>query len=533
MTIFWKLVGTTHCALAIALALPSVARAQQWIVLGDDVARSFSQSLAEDTTLGPDPVAGFAVIDSARGRTVARVDHSLESRLHEVVHIDYHRCGGYTLHLNEEAARNELNNPNYDPAFLGRQGVAPGTIDQQEHVMPALGLVDPAAIVETIEWMQAIGSRYYQSVAGQTAAETLKAKWEAYAPGRTDFSVALYGHAWTQNSVIATITGTDAPNEIVVIGGHLDSINPGNTADAPGADDDASGIASVSEALRVVLASGFKPRRTLQFMAYAAEEVGLRGSRAIAADYAADPGRTVVAALQMDMTGFAGSPNDLYFITDYVSSDLTDFLEDLIAEYNGPGPHAISYGETACGYACSDHVAWTGEGVPAAFPFEARFQDYNSAIHTSGDRLAVIDGTGAKQAKFAKLGVEFAMEVAKSGDTAPEGSASATLGFVWGNDPTAASYTPSPVYAYNAAGGPISVTRSGVGRYRVTFTGMGGNGQAGGNVLISGYGGGPQHCKAQSWASSGADFVVAVRCFDAGGAPADGRYTVLVTWPPG
>ena len=123
-----------------------------------------------------------------------------------------------------------------------------------------------------------------------------------------------------------------------MVGAHLDSINPGNIADAPGADDDASGVAAVSEVLRAVLASGFTPKRTLQFMAYAAEEVGLRGSTEIAEDYAADPSRKVVAALQMDMTGFAGSPQDMYFITDYVSADLTEFLKDLIGDLQRPRP---------------------------------------------------------------------------------------------------------------------------------------------------------------------------------------------------
>ena len=52
--------------------------------------------------------------------------------------------------------------------------------------------------------------------------------------------------------------------------------------DAPGADDDASGIATLTEVIRVALANGWKPKRTVKFMGYAAEEVGLRGSNAIA-----------------------------------------------------------------------------------------------------------------------------------------------------------------------------------------------------------------------------------------------------------
>jgi leucyl aminopeptidase len=512
------------------LALPSGAQGQQWIVLGDEVAEGFARSLAQDQSIDPEQAAGFTVTASNAGRVIAQIDPSLETRLHEVVHIDYHRCGGYTIHPTEEAARAELENPNYDPEFLARRGIAP-QIDQQSHVGPAIALVDPAKIVHTIEWMQGIGTRYYQSAAGQTAAETLKAQWDAYAADRADFSVALYDHTWNQDSVVATITGSGLPQEIVVIGAHLDSINPSNTANAPGADDDASGVAVISEALRVMLASGFRPRRTVQFIAYAAEEVGLRGSRAIASAYGADPTKNVVAALQMDMTGFAGSANDLYFVTDYVSEDVNTFLKDLIVEYNSSGPHAITYGETACGYACSDHAAWTGEGVPAAFPFEARFEDYNTEIHTSGDLLSAIDDSGDKQAKFAKLSIEFAMEVAKSA-SAPPDRANGPIGFVWANNPTAASYDPSPTYAYNGAGGAISVARTGAGVYRLKFAGLGGNGRAGGSVQVTSYGAGAHRCKVRSWGSSGIDFVVSVRCYDPGGELTDGQYTALVIWPP-
>jgi leucyl aminopeptidase len=225
--------------------------------------------------------------------------------------------------------------------------------------------------------------------------------------------VRLQRHNFRQNSVIATLRGTEIPDEIVVIGGHLDSINSFNADAAPGADDDASGVAAVSETLRVILASDFRPKRTLQFMAYAGEEVGLLGSEDIAKSYS-DQGVRMIAALQLDMTGFAGSPEDMYFVTDYVSADLTAFLKDLIHEYNASEPHHISYGETRCGYACSDHGSWTKNGFRSAFPFESRFEDYNKNIHSENDLLAHIDITGERQAKFSKLGIEFMMELGKN-----------------------------------------------------------------------------------------------------------------------
>ena len=69
------------------------------------------------------------------------------------------------------------------------------------------------------------------------------------------------------------------------------------------------------EVIRVLTAVGFKPDRTLQFMSYAAEEVGLRGSHEIASSYRRE-GKNVVGALQLDMTNYQGSEEDVVLITD-------------------------------------------------------------------------------------------------------------------------------------------------------------------------------------------------------------------------
>src|SRR5215213_594327 len=101
-------------------------------------------------------------------------------------------------------------------------------------------------------------------------------------------------------------------------------------------------------------------------------------------------------------------------------------------------------------------------------------------------------------------------------------------GYVWADNPASASYTPSTMYSFNSSGGAINVTRSGDGAYAVRFGGIGGSGAAGGNVLVTAYGGGSETCKVVNWNSGGADFIVNVRCFTAVGSPADTRYTARV-----
>ena len=76
-------------------------------------------------------------------------------------------------------------------------------------------------------------------------------------------------------NVIAEIPGTDLASEIVLIGAHLDSWNPGT-----GAQDNGTGVATVLEAARAIKALGQPPRRTLRFVLFGGEEEGLLGSTA-------------------------------------------------------------------------------------------------------------------------------------------------------------------------------------------------------------------------------------------------------------
>ena len=73
-------------------------------------------------------------------------------------------------------------------------------------------------------------------------------------------------------NVIGEIVGTEKPDEIILVSGHLDSWDLGT-----GAVDDGAGIGVSAGAAQVIIESGFKPKRTLRVVAFGAEEVGLLG----------------------------------------------------------------------------------------------------------------------------------------------------------------------------------------------------------------------------------------------------------------
>lgn len=95
-------------------------------------------------------------------------------------------------------------------------------------------------------------------------------------------------------NVVADLPGREKPEEIVLLGGHLDSWDVGQ-----GAQDDGVGCLNVWEAVRLIKQLGLQPRRTLRVVLFTNEENGLRGGLAYAKDHAAELPRHV-AMLESD-----------------------------------------------------------------------------------------------------------------------------------------------------------------------------------------------------------------------------------------
>jgi leucyl aminopeptidase len=342
---------------------------------------------------------------------VLRAEEDDLPRLSLAAHDALHRCGGFMVHASREEARQSVAAA---AAHLRGQGLhAQATVpdyrlNDKAKVKPLLPQLKDSEITATITRLASYANRYYRNAVGARASDELADAWRALAAGRSDVTVSQFTHSFVQKSVILEIRGTVAPDEIVVIGGHLDSITPQAMArpggKAPGADDDASGIATLQEVMRVLLQSGYQPERTLQFIGYAGEEAGLLGSKAIARDYATQ-GKNVVGALQLDMTGYQGSSSDITLISDYTNAAQDDFVAALAAGYLPE----LSVTRDVCGYACSDHASWTANGYAASFPFEAAFGEDNPHIHTSKDKLGLLNPAHAL--KFARLALAYAVEL--------------------------------------------------------------------------------------------------------------------------
>ncbi|CAE6418040.1 unnamed protein product, partial [Rhizoctonia solani] len=167
------------------------------------------------------------------------------------------------------------------------------------------------------------------------------------------------------------------------------------------------GAVNLIEVFRVLVASGFKPTKNVEFHWYSGEEAGLLGSNAIATNYKS-AGKSIYAMLQLDMTGYVkpGTTGAITLVTDNTDSGLTSYVASLATAYS-----SIKTATTTCGYGCSDHSSWTRQGYPAAFPFESTYANHNSAIHGSGDTTSVSGFSWTHSLEFAKVALAFAYEL--------------------------------------------------------------------------------------------------------------------------
>lgn len=348
------------------------------------------------------------------GISVLRVSDADVLKLSELMHDEFHRCGGFIVHESEQEAMSVLK----DSAARTQAkslGLFNYTITEGERVQNLLTKVNEFSIRDMILKLSSFKNRYYKAQTGVDSQAFVKSTWEKLAGSRSDVTVEYFQHKkWPQPSVVMTLEGSSAANEIVVVGGHADSIAGffgRERARAPGADDNASGIATITEVIRTLMDAAYKPQRTIKFMAYAAEEVGLLGSKEIANSFK-QAGKKVVGVVQFDMTNHKGTNNlDIVFMTDFTNEAQTKFMGKLIDTYMTD----VSWGYSKCGYGCSDHASWHNAGYPASMPFESTMGDINRKIHTANDTIDVAGsgGTADHAEKFARLGVAFALEMGK------------------------------------------------------------------------------------------------------------------------
>lgn len=285
-------------------------------------------------------------------------------------------------------------------------------VEKNENIAAAVTEVSTEQLRNTVEWFSSFPNRYNKSSEPNKFGDAFVAKIkEVLASSKVPYEIDMISHQSTpQKSIRVRLPGRTRPNEIVVLGGHMDSINTSSWSSnmiAPGADDNASGSANVLETLRIVTQKD-QPERTIEFFWYAGEESGLLGSAEIAKSYKSES-KKIIGVLQLDMTLQPGAGEFvLGSMTDFTSLPMREYLKQINSLYIGG-----KIVDDKCGYGCSDHASWYRQGYPAVMPFEATFKTSNGKIHTTGDVISSVSNFN-HSAMFAKIAVVIAMDLGNS-----------------------------------------------------------------------------------------------------------------------
>ena len=208
-----------------------------------------------------------------------------------------------------------------------------------------------------------------------------------------------HGYATSYN-VIAEITGSSKPDEIVLIGAHLDSWDEGT-----GALDDGAGVGIVTAAGKLIQDLPQKPARTIRVVLYAAEELGLIGGKAYAKAHQDELAKHYIAA-ESDF-----GAGRIYQIDYRVA---TQAFEGVLAQSAPMASNGVAMGtNTASGG--PDVSMLPKQGVPVA-SLRQDGQDYFDYHHTPNDTLDKIDPAALQQnvaayAQFAYLMAQSEIEL--------------------------------------------------------------------------------------------------------------------------
>jgi len=211
-------------------------------------------------------------------------------------------------------------------------------------------------------------------------------------------------------NTVAEIPGSEKPDEVVIIGAHLDSWDLGT-----GATDNGTGSAAVIEAARALMKSGVKPKRTIRFVLFSGEEQGLNGSREYVKKHKDELGK--ISAVLVHDTG-TGKTLTIGLMGNYQARETLSYVLNPLARNREIGltePTLREMGGT-------DHVPFDAEGVPGFWCVQDPV-DYDKSHHSQADTLERVRWDDL--AEGAQVLAVFAYNVAQLPDLLPRKPASA------------------------------------------------------------------------------------------------------------
>lgn len=293
----------------------------------------------------------------------------------------------------------------------------PVVTEEDPRIREMLNQVNMDSLEATVQHLQDYGSRIWNSENAFAASDWIAGRMEALGleVEQQPFNANTWmGSGAAAPNVIGIQRGTLYPDTYVVCGSHFDSFSyeammGGGTA--PGADDNATGVASVLESARIMTQYEFE--YSIIYCAYGCEEMGLYGSEAYASR-CQQQGMDIIGYFNNDMNGY------LYGDQIHIDCIYPNSVEPIGTYYMNVG--SVYYPELPIRHVNfnqgdSDHTSFNNHGYMGIYPFED-YQNYSPYIHTPNDLIGTSVTSFEMSQQYCQMNIACLAEIANPmGDT--------------------------------------------------------------------------------------------------------------------
>ena len=287
----------------------------------------------------------------------------------------------------------------------------PVVTEENAIIREMMNQVNMDSLQATVQYLQDYNSRIWNSQNAFDASDWIAARMQALGleVEQQAFNASTWlGSGQAAPNVIGIQRGTVYPDVYVVCGSHFDSFSweaYSGGGNAPGADDNATGVASVLESARIMTQYEFE--YSIIYCAYGCEEMGLYGSEAYASR-CQQQSMEILGYFNNDMNGYLYGdvihidciyPNSVAPIGDYYMNIGNVYFPEL------PIRH-VNFNDGD-----SDHTSFNNHGYMGIYPFED-YQHYSPYIHTPNDLIGTSVNSWEMSQQYCRMNIGCLAEIA-------------------------------------------------------------------------------------------------------------------------
>ena len=288
----------------------------------------------------------------------------------------------------------------------------PQVTEENPVIREMLDQVDQNELEANVQHLQDYGNRLWNSDNAYAASDWIASQMRALGleveQMPFDFNIGI-GNDPAPN-VIGIQRGTLYPDTYVVCGSHFDSFSYEallGLGDAPGADDNATGVSTVLESARILTQYEFE--YSIVYCTFGTEELGLYGSEAYASR-CQQQGMDIIGYFNNDMNGYLreGDPIHIDCIYPDAVEPIGEFYRNIGSVYFPDLPiRHVTFSEGD-----SDHTSFCNHGYLGIFPFED-YENYSPNIHTPNDLIGPSVNDFKNMQQFCQMNVACLAECAR------------------------------------------------------------------------------------------------------------------------